>query len=110
MSTVGIIWLISAVAGIIILILGWSIRNLLRKYETAEDLIIGYVKYLDTFSRVIEGMNTKLEKLDTKGSFASDDEVGFFFKNLKELQVILNEFNVKTIDGQHNKKEEESKN
>jgi len=30
-------------------------------------------------------MNKEVKKIDTKGSFSSDDEVGYFFKQLKKI-------------------------
>jgi hypothetical protein len=85
-------------------VLGYATLNLLRKNETAEDLIIGYLGYLERLSQVIELTDEKLKKLDNKGSFKSDDEIGFFFNQVMELQKILNEFNIKTLeeDGPNN--------
>jgi hypothetical protein len=73
-------------------------RNLLRKNEIAEDIILGYLGYLERFSQVIELTDEKLKKLDYKGSFKSDDEIGFFFNQVVELQKILNEFNIKNLE------------
>jgi hypothetical protein len=33
--------------------------------------------------------------IDNRGAFESDDEVGTFFRNIKEIQTILNQFNNK---------------
>ena len=38
----------------------------------------------------IEFVNAQLKLIDEKGTFEADDEVGFFFKELKELGRILN--------------------
>ena len=38
-----------------------------------------------------------MKQIDIKGSFEGDDEVGFFFKGIKQIQEILNDFNVKKI-------------
>ncbi len=80
---------------IALLIFFFTTLNLLRKNEKAEDIVVGYLTYLDQISRVIEASDEKLKKIDIKGSFASDDEVGFFFKQIKEIQGILNDFNLK---------------
>ena len=32
-----------------------------------------------------------------KGSFEGDDEIGHFFKTIKQIQEILNDFNIKKI-------------
>ena len=80
---------------VLCIILGFTTLNLLRKNEKAEDIVVGYLEYLDKISRVIEAAEAKVKKIDIKGSFASDDEIGFFFKQIKQIQNILNEFQLK---------------
>ena len=82
---------------ILVIILGFTTLNLLRKNEKVEDIVVGYLEYLDQISRVIEASDLKLKKIDIKGSFASDDEIGFFFKQIKKIQEILNNFKLKKI-------------
>lgn len=79
---------------LIILILGYAVRNLLKKNEACEDTILYYEKYISNISDTIEFAQEELTKIDNKGSFESDDEVGFFFKGLKNIQEQLNEFNL----------------
>ena len=38
----------------------------------------------------IEYVNQQLKLIDEKGIFEADDEVGFFFKELKEIGKLLN--------------------
>mgnify|MGYP003678984464 CR=1 FL=1 len=82
---------------VIVVVLGFTTINLLRKNEKQEDILLGYLTYLDNISRLIEISDEKIKSIDIKGSFEGDDEVGFFFKNIKKIQDILNEFNVKKI-------------
>jgi len=91
-STIAIISL-----SVLVVILGFTTINLLRKNEKAEDILLGYLEYLDQISRVIEASDIKLKKIDIKGSFESDDEIGFFFKQIKQIQNILNEFKLKKM-------------
>tara|TARA_R110000744_G_scaffold348689_2_gene454291 strand:- start:573 stop:848 length:276 start_codon:yes stop_codon:yes gene_type:complete len=84
-----------SVLSLIILILGFTTWNLLKKNERAEDIVMGYLDYLDKISRVIEVADKKVKKIDIKGSFESDDEIGFFFKQIKQIQEILNDFRLK---------------
>jgi len=88
---------IITILSILVLVLGFSVINLLRKQETAEDIVISYMKYLDDISKTIEISEKKLKELDHKGSFESDDEIGFFFKSVKQIQDILNDFKVLRI-------------
>ena len=85
------------ILSIIVVILGFTTINLLRKNEKQEDILLGYLQYLDNISRVIEVSDEKINKLNIKGSFESDDEIGFFFKTIKQIQDILNDFNIKKI-------------
>ena len=85
------------ILAVIVVVLGFTTINLLRKNEKQEDILLGYLKYLDNISRVIEVSNEKIKKIDIKGSFEGDDEIGYFFKTIKKIQNILNDFNIKKI-------------
>ena len=85
------------ILSIIVVILGFTTINLLRKNEKQEDILLGYLKYLDNISRVIEVSDEKIKKIDIKGSFEGDDKIGYFFKTIKQIQEILNDFNIKKI-------------
>ena len=85
-----------------IIVLGFTTVNLLKKNENQEDILASYLLYLDRISRVIELSDERLKKVDAKGSFESDDEIGFFFKEVKEIQEVLNEFQVKEIQEKNN--------
>ena len=80
------------ILSVLVLALGYTTYNLLRKFEKQEDILAGYLDYLDKISRVIEVSDEKLKQIDSRGTFESDDEVGFFFQQIKGLQDILNEF------------------
>ena len=45
--------LISALS-ILVIILGFSTWNLMKKQEKAEDVLMGYLEYLDKLSKTIE--------------------------------------------------------
>jgi len=85
------------ILSIVVVVLGYTTYNLLRKIEKQEDILSGYLDYLDKLSRVIEVSDEKLKAVDTRGTFSSDDEVGFFFQQIKGLQDILNEFILKKL-------------
>ena len=55
----------------------------LRRINQYESLII-------EIQRIIEFATTKMKTVDAKGHYESDDETGFFFQQLKELQELLN--------------------
>ena len=83
------------VLGVLVIVLSFTTWNLLKKQEKAEDILAGYLDYLDKLSRTIEVSNKRLKEIDSKGTFESDDEVGFFFQTIKDLQSIFNEFTIK---------------
>jgi len=85
------------ILSIVVMVLGYTTYNLLRKIEKQEDILSGYLDYLDKLSRVIEVSDEKLKAVDARGTFSSDDEVGFFFQQIKGLQDILNEFILKKL-------------
>ena len=85
------------ILSIMVVILGFTTFNLLKKTETAEDIVLNYLLYLDKISKVIDISDKRLKKIDAKGTFKSDDEVGFFFEEIKQIQNILNDFNVKKL-------------
>mgnify|MGYP001260168612 FL=1 len=90
MSTTTIV--IISILGILILILGFTTWNLLRKVEKSEDLIIKYDNYITEFSKQIEASDKRLNEIDMKGMFKSDDEIGWFFEQIKVLQNGISEF------------------
>ena len=85
------------ILSVLVVILGYTTFNLLRKNEKQEDILAGYMTYLNKISDYIEVTDKRLKEIDDKGSFKSDDEVGFFFEQIKNIQSVLNQFNVKNL-------------
>jgi len=90
-----ILYTIISVLSVLVVILGFTTINLLRKNEKAEDIVVGYLQYLDQFSRIIEASSKKLKEVDNRRIFEKDDDVGIIFESILKIQEILNEFNVK---------------
>ena len=86
---------IISVLAVLVVILGFTTYNLLRKNEKQEDIVAGYLVYLDNLSRTIEVSDKKLKELDRGGVFEKDDEVGVIFQSILKIQEILNEFNLR---------------
>ena len=87
---------ITIILGLGVGVLGYTTFNLLRKNEKQEDVLAQYLSYMDNLSKQIEYMDEKLNKIDAKGTFKSDDEIGWFFDQIKVMQKQLNNF--KLID------------
>ena len=64
------------------------IRNLLVKNERLEDFITKQ-------SDAINESDKRLKEIDRKNIFYSDDEIGWFFEEVKKIQEALNEFTLK---------------
>jgi len=82
---------------ILVVVLGYTTFNLLKKNEKQEDILSGYMTYLNKISDTIELSEKKMMEVDANGSFKSDDEVGFFFEQIKTIQIALNSFIIKNI-------------
>ena len=66
---------------------------LIRKNIALEKTVSDQHQYIDAISIVIEDSSNTIQQLDARGAFEADDEVGTFFRNLKEIQTVLNQFN-----------------
>lgn len=73
---------------IIITILGFALFNLIKKNETLEDFITKQ-------SDAINECDKRIKQIDDKGIFYADDEIGWFFQEVKKIQDALNEFTLK---------------
>jgi hypothetical protein len=76
-------------------IIGIGIFFLIRRNNILEKAVNEQQQYIDAISIIIANSNAKLKELDTLGAFQTDDEVGTFFTNLREIQEVLNQFNNK---------------
>ena len=65
-----------------------AIRNLIKKNEMMED-------FINKQSEAIAACDTRLKQIDQKGVFYADDEIGWFFEEVKKIQEALNEFRMK---------------
>ena len=74
--------------------ISYIIWNLLRKNERQEDIISTQNEYIQTISTIMSESNKKIKEIDSKQIFQSDDEIGWFFKGIKEIQELINEYNI----------------
>ena len=70
----------------------YIIRNLVVKNEKYEDIVQDQVQYLQNISKALYEGQKHLQNLDERGVFQSDDEVGYFFEQLKYVQDELNRY------------------
>ena len=62
-----------------------ELANLIQKNEQLEDFIAKQ-------SEAINACDQRLKQLDDKNIFYSDDQIGWFFKEVQKIQEALNEF------------------
>ena len=86
--------IVISILGVLVVVLGFTTFNLLRKNEKQEDILTSYMEYLDQVSKTIEFSDEKMNKIDSQGIFKSDDEIGFMYEQIKELQKILSNFRI----------------
>ena len=86
---------VSIIFAILSIILGYFTWNLMKKVEKYEDIAQYQQNYIDNISTIIGESEKRLQEVDQRGTFQSDDEVGFFFNTIKEIQRILDQFNLK---------------
>ena len=72
--------------------LGFTTFNLLRKVEKIEDVVIRYDRFISEYSKQLDNTDKRLKEIDEKGTFKSDDEIGWFFKQIKRLQNDVSRF------------------
>jgi peptidoglycan hydrolase CwlO-like protein len=80
------------ILGIMVVILGYTTINLLVKNEKAEDIIVSQQNYISSISEIIKNSEKKIKEIDEKEIFKSDDEIGWFFNELKKIQNILSQY------------------
>jgi hypothetical protein len=66
---------------------------LIRRNNVLERTAAKQQDYINAISIIIANSDAKLKELDILGAFEADDEVGTFFRNLKEIQEIISDFN-----------------
>ena len=74
--------------------LGFTTFNLLRKVEKIEDVVIRYDRFISEYSKQLDNTDKRLKEIDEKGTFKSDDEIGWFFKQVKKLQNDVSRFKI----------------
>jgi hypothetical protein len=72
---------------LILLVLGASyvIYNLYDKYSKLEIIAQENVDFIMSMRNRVLSQQSYLKQLDRKGAFESDDETGYFFKELKKI-------------------------
>jgi hypothetical protein len=82
-------WIIATIIlTIITTSLGFALFNLLKKNESLEDFIAKQSEAINTCDK-------RIKEIDDKNVFYADDQIGWFFQEIKKIQEALNEFTLK---------------
>ena len=87
-----ILQIIAIVLGFLVVVLGFTTFNLLRKVENLEDYVVDYNTFITKLRDQIKVSTERLNQIDEKGTFQGDDEIGWFFNEVKIIQNELNKF------------------
>ena len=79
------------VLSLIIIVLVYTLWNLVRKYELLEDEMEFSEKYINLAYDSMKKAYDRMKKIDRLGSFEADDESGYIFNEIKTTMEKLNE-------------------
>ena len=89
---------ITILLGVITSFLGVVVFYALKRINTYEEIILN-------FNNTIDLIKHQLKLIDEKGTFESDDEVGFFFEEIKQLGENLGELFETEVDDEKTQEE-----
>jgi hypothetical protein len=84
--------ILSVILLVALVVAGFLVYNLYSKVYRQEVIIESQIDYLRNVSNVIVESKLYIDKLDEKGIFRADDEVGVFFNFMKEIQENINSY------------------
>ena len=91
--------IITIVLGIVAIFFGIVTFYALRRINEYENIILN-------INSTIETIKLQLKTIDDKGTFESDDEVGFFFTEIKQLGNDLDNLFETEVEGNEKEKKE----
>jgi len=72
----------------LLIVAGLALLNVVKKNEMLED-------FISKQSEAIDNCDKRLKTIDDRGSFIADDEIGWFFTEVRKIQEALNEFRLR---------------
>jgi hypothetical protein len=73
-------------------IVGYIIWNLNQKVAKLEAIATKQQVIIDSVAAIVEESNKQLAQADLTEAFKSDDQIGFFFRNLQNIQDSLTHY------------------
>jgi hypothetical protein len=73
-------------------IVGYIIWNLNTKVIKLEQIAAKQKIIIDSVAAIVEESNKQLHQVDLTEAFKADDQIGFFFRNLQNIQDSLSHY------------------
>jgi len=83
---------ITIILSVLLIAALYIIYNLFRKVEVLETLAEKHSDYLVRLNDMVSISTKRLNEIDDKGAFSSDDEIGWFFTYVKQVQDLLKQY------------------
>lgn len=80
------------ILALVVVILGYTTINLLIKNEKAEDIIFSQEEFISKLDQIIRNSEKRLDEIDRKEIFKSDDEIGWIFNEIKSIHNSISQF------------------
>lgn len=88
-------------------VLGYLLYASTKKYNTLLVYTEAYVQFITSLYFNLRNTKEQMDGVDKRGSFSSDDEVGFAFKEIKESIEEVYQFITKYVNATTNQDEKE---
>jgi hypothetical protein len=76
----------------VLTIFGYIIWNLNQKVVKLEQIAAKQKIIIDSVTAIVDESNKQLAQADLTEAFKSDDQIGFFFRNLQNIQDSLHHY------------------
>jgi hypothetical protein len=76
----------------VLTVFGYIIWNLNKKVTKLEQIATQQRIIIDSVSAIVDESNRQLNQIELTEAFKSDDQIGFFFRNLQNIQDSLNHY------------------
>ena len=73
-------------------IVGYIIWNLNQKVVKLEQIAAKQKIIIDSVAAIVEESNKQLHQVDLTEAFKADDQIGFFFRNLQNIQDSISHY------------------
>jgi uncharacterized coiled-coil protein SlyX len=73
-------------------VVGYIVWNLNQKVVKLEEIAARQKIIIDSISAIVDQSNKMLNEVELTEAFKSDDQIGFFFNSLKNIQDSLNHY------------------